>query len=480
MEKNIEIENQIKKYFSKFKQIQRPCVEKYLNENKLIKIYLNQILNKIPEWLSIPNIIQGIIKNFDLETCKICGKKIKYHRSILFGKSQTYCSIKCSMNDPEIYKKIFTKSKETCIKKYGVDHPCKSVEIKEKIKNTLIKNYGVDNPLKSDIIKEKVKNTNIQKYGGNAPASSSIVLNKMKDTNVKKYGVDNPAKCNSIQKKIKRTCIEKYGVDNYFKSDEVKEYNSKLQLKKGYKNILNWSNYVIPLFTLDEYKGVENHIYRWKCVKYGNEFEQKIYTTHFHESFACLPRCLNCYPFGKNDSKLELELLNFCKKYFPDASKNKSLIKPLELDIVIHKIKLAIEFNGVYYHSLNNDKGVIPGYHLNKVIKCNEKGYRLIHIWEDEWNSNKDLIKQKLIDIFEGNEIIDYNQKLDRSWYNNLKGNFEELPPEIIIRDSFEVENCGYLIYKAQQETTAQAEGSTPPPTGEGTDSNTVDAEIVE
>ena len=87
------------------------------------------------------------------------------------------------------------------------------------------------------------------------------------------------------------------------------------------------------------------------------------------------------------------------------------------------------------------------GYHLNKVLKCNEKGYRLIHIWEDEWNSNKDLIKKKLIDIFEGKEIIDFSKKLDRSWYNNLEGDFEELPPEIIIRDWFEVENCGYLIY---------------------------------
>ena len=75
-------------------------------------------------------------------------------------------------------------------------------------------------------------------------------------------------------------------------------------------------------------------------------------------------------------------------------------------------------------------------------MKCNSVGYRLIHIWEDEWN---ELTKQKLIDIFEGKEIIDFSKPLDRSWYNNLSGNFEELPPEIIIRNVFEVENCGYL-----------------------------------
>ena len=82
-----------------------------------------------------------------------------------------------------------------------------------------------------------------------------------------------------------------------------------------------------------------------------------------------------------------------------------------------------------------------------KSMMCEAKGYRLIHIWEDEWNSNKDLIKQKLIDIFECKEIIDYSKPLDRSWYNNLSGEFKELPPEIIIRNGFEVENCGYLVY---------------------------------
>ena len=82
-----------------------------------------------------------------------------------------------------------------------------------------------------------------------------------------------------------------------------------------------------------------------------------------------------------------------------------------------------------------------------KTRLCETQNYRLIHIWEDEWNYNKELIKQKLIDIFTNNETIEFSKPLDRSWYNNLSGIFEELPPEIIIRDGFEVENCGYLKY---------------------------------
>ena len=98
---------------------------------------------------------------------------------------------------------------------------------------------------------------------------------------------------------------------------------------------------------------------------------------------------------------------------------------------------------GVYYHSI--ETGTQLGYHLMKTRLCETQNYRLIHIWEDEWNSNNDLIKQKLIDVFTNKEIIDYSKPLDRSWYNNLSGNFEELAPEIITKENIKIENCGYL-----------------------------------
>ena len=475
MIRNENIENQIKEYFSKFKQIQRPCVEKYLNEHKNIIDYLNQILNDTPEWLLIINIIQGILKNFDLETCKICGKKIKYHRSILFGKTQTYCSKKCSMNDPEVFKKVVFKSKETMLKKYGVEHQSQLKEVQEKIKKTCLKKYGVKHSSQLKEIKEKTKNTCLKKYGGNAPASSKIIQEKIKNTCIERYGVDNSAKLKVVQEKIKNTFIERYGINSIFKSEKIKQLNAKIQLEKGYQTILKWKNYVIPLFTLAEYKGGKNNVYKWKCIKCGNEFEQKIYTTNFNKEFSLLPRCLSCYPFGGNYSFEELELLEFCKQFFPNAEKNKTLISPLELDIVIPEIKLALEFNGLYYHSINGKRQITMGYHLNKVLKCNEKGYRLIHIWEDEWINNKTLIQQKLINIFNKNEIINFNKKLDRSWFNNLTGNFIELPPEIINRNGYKVENCGYLIseqiYQSQQQTNQSASNNQTGP---------IDAEVVQ
>ena len=47
-----------------------------------------------------------------------------------------------------------------------------------------------------------------------------------------------------------------------------------------------------------------------------------------------------------------------------------------------------------------------------KLKDANSFGYRLIHIFENEWNNNQDEIKEKLKLIFENKEIISNNDKV--------------------------------------------------------------------
>lgn len=68
---------------------------------------------------------------------------------------------------------------------------------------------------------------------------------------------------------------------------------------------------------------------------------------------------------------------------------DRSLIKPLEIDIVIPEKKIAIEYNGLRWHS--DEFGKDKDYHANKTKMCNDAGFRLVHIWENEWNENKEL-----------------------------------------------------------------------------------------
>lgn len=81
---------------------------------------------------------------------------------------------------------------------------------------------------------------------------------------------------------------------------------------------------------------------------------------------------------------------------------------------------------------------------------CQKQDYRLIHIWQDQWRNNKEEIKQKLINIFTNNEIIDYSKLLDRCWYpaKQIEGyNLEIIPPEIVNQGRLSFCKCGYLKY---------------------------------
>ena len=79
------------------------------------------------------------------------------------------------------------------------------------------------------------------------------------------------------------------------------------------------------------------------------------------------------------------DLLNFYNICYD--KNNRKIISPLELDFYLPDKNLAIECNGLYWHSYPkiSDKN----YHYNKSKLCEEKNIRLIHVWEYEWNNER-------------------------------------------------------------------------------------------
>lgn len=74
---------------------------------------------------------------------------------------------------------------------------------------------------------------------------------------------------------------------------------------------------------------------------------------------------------------------------------NTSILGGRHLDIYCPEHKVAIEYNGVWWHSLPMlmKKGISEAeakrYHVNKTIGCQEQGVRLIHVWEHMWTDPK-------------------------------------------------------------------------------------------
>ena len=106
--------------------------------------------------------------------------------------------------------------------------------------------------------------------------------------------------------------------------------------------------------------------------------------------------CKLCYPlFNIGMSNGEEQIYNYLKIFNIEIKQSdRTIIGPKELDIVIPSKRIAIEYNGNYWHS--EKAGTDSTYHLNKTNKCKEAGYQLIHIFEDEWLLQNKIVKARL------------------------------------------------------------------------------------
>lgn len=121
----------------------------------------------------------------------------------------------------------------------------------------------------------------------------------------------------------------------------------------------------------------------------------------------------------------EKELVSFIKQNYKGTviTNSRKIISPYEIDIYLPDKKLAIEFNGTWYHSVNAGKA--KNYHITKSKLCREQGIRLVHIYEFE---DLNIQKQLLVDLLNGIDnypICDFNK-------NNLLDGFDKVKPVII------------------------------------------------
>ena len=79
------------------------------------------------------------------------------------------------------------------------------------------------------------------------------------------------------------------------------------------------------------------------------------------------------------------------------VSNDRKVISPYELDIFIPEKSLAIEYNGLYWHSYDNKESKCDkNKHFDKYQLCKNVGINLFQIWEHQWNEQKELIKSMI------------------------------------------------------------------------------------
>ena len=263
--------------------------------------------------------------------------------------------------------------------------------MREKYKNELLTNYSkefiFDLYINKNMSKSEISNyTGLKEYSinfllnyYNIIKSKDLLLEKRKQTCIQKYGCDNPSKYDNLNNLI----------DNKNYSEIFKELfldrNKSIEFLKDkeytYFDLMNIFN--APYYTVQVWV---TRLELKDYIKYN--FEGK---SHYEDDICTwLKEELNINTIIKHDRKI---------------------IEGQELDIYIPDKNVVIEFNGNYWHSSEviNDKF----YYFNKSYLCEQKGIRLIHIYEYQWEDSvkREILKSIIKNALGKNENILYARK---------------------------------------------------------------------
>lgn len=291
-----------------------------------------------------------LCRNIELPICPICGKKKVKFTGITKNGGLGYNTVceDCSANQ---VKDKLDKFKKTIDKRnIGKEKPQK-------------KYVGRGSNYKSEEFKEYAKHIKLEKYGN----ENFNNRKKCEDTMLKKYGVRFVGQSPEAQAKSqakKREKIHQIEVEN----DCIMFSTLLKKFGQGFKKL------DIPKLKIGCHIFIKNE-YIPIIEQYANE---------------------GCHT-NNYTSKLEKELLEYVKTVYNgqiienDTSSVPNLnFRTFELDIYLPELKLAIDFDGLYWHST---KYKDMYYHQRKTECCRKAGISILHIYEDEWKNDQDKIK---------------------------------------------------------------------------------------
>lgn len=228
------------------------------------------------------------------------------------------------------------------------------------------------------------------------PLCKTCKTKKVSSINIEYCSNSCAIKSPHAQEKTKNTCNEKYGKRfniNYNKTYNLGEHHTQ-------KNITNIND-------INDKEFMQNLIKTgWKSVAKHFSLTEKSHssTYNFLRKHGYEPILVSGF------STQEKELVEFIKNELGVANvveNSKKIIAPYELDIYAPDHSLAIEYNGLFYHSFDHKETKSEAtYHKMKTEKCEELGLSLVHIFENEWLYSKDIVKSLLRNKFGLNKVV--------------------------------------------------------------------------
>lgn len=263
------------------------------------------------------------------------------------------------------------KSRQTMLGAYGVEYAGQSKELQAKASLSYQARYGVPWVLsRSSPIRLKLEQHWHEKWGTKHPCGHPEVVAKANETRLTLYGHINQGFTTEAKQKALLTR----------RTDALAGCVAQL-LKLGYE-------VAQPELPIDALLEKGEALVLLKHLRCGSISPCEV---------TCAGNLYTICKGCKFISKPERELFDFIKTLSPTVVQHdRTILKPFELDIVLHEQKLAIELDGVYWHRDQPGEGATY-YHHKKTELCEQQGYQLLHIFDHEWDTQQELLKAMLL-----------------------------------------------------------------------------------
>ena len=331
---------------------------KYIKEHGY-ELYL---LNRYNDSQNFGEVIYRICNNIDnIPKCKECGKPVRFLN--LSDGYDDVCSDRCKSISllPEI-----------------TDDYIKSLDKK----GGLFKNiwYGHDK------IEQYLKNKFKDEYRSYDEAIYMVLMNMHK--------IPRCPVCGNYVK------FEKNRYEHKFMKYCSIECQSIGRRTKTINKIKKLTGFNIELTNSNQYKFINVCDIHKEFILTHDQFHNRCSSTRYMYGVLCPI----CNPERNPQTSIETIMKDILDNLNIEyIQHDRKLIGPKELDFYLNNYKIAIECNGIYWHSLQKkDKD----YHINKFNICRDKGIQLISFWEYDIKHNESFITN-ILKIYSNN--IEHN-----------------------------------------------------------------------
>lgn len=425
-------------------QLDSECVKWSIEYSKNKKVYVDDLFDsqwsnffknlstKLDTFYPRQLLWHVVNQNLDIIRCN-CGSPVKWIRN-----NQTYrvnCSPQCAgiksrkprekkkplipwYLDPIKKQQALEKRRQRCYEKYGVYSHQQRPDVKQKTQNTNLERYGHINPFGNVKVKQKASDTFKKKYQVGTENHLNLI-EKRKKTNQQRYGVDHPMQNEEIKSLQHETMLKKYGVEHALLNKNINDKRKSTNLKKyGNEEAVASEQVKNKIIESNKEKwGTDN----WTHIIYSDFAKQILFDRdNFNQELSGMTL---------DQAKVHLgvslrTILNYAEKYnlrnifdrvkitnqeqkIKDlldsivgdqgyVQNSKSIIPPYELDFYVPAHNLAIEINGLYWHSELGGGKRNRSYHKTKWKKCKEQNITLLMFNDCDIKEKFHLIESKI------------------------------------------------------------------------------------